>query len=190
MSRPSRLYTGLQVALATFASVALVLFALAEMALAWPVTGWLYLALIVASAIALLRWRSLTAQRAQVVAFVVVSLLIGLLYLVPWTSRKPFLRDLYSIRPGMDEAQVRQIMSGYMEGTGWPARIPGASEDVQHVIDPLSGGAYATAGTATGEMGIQDSLVFRHSNDGRFNADWGVVTFHDGRVVDVSFSPD
>jgi membrane protein implicated in regulation of membrane protease activity len=190
VTRPTRLYTGLQVSLATFATIALVLFALAEVGLGWVVAWWLYLALIAASAVALLRWRPLTAQRAQVTAFVVVSALIGLLYLVPWTSRKPFLRDLYSIEIGMDEAQVRQIMDGYIEGTGWPVRVPGATQDVQQVIDPMGGGTYATAPTAAGEMGIADSIVFRHSTDAHFNSDWGIVKFQDGRVVDVSFSPD
>lgn len=190
MSRPSRLYTGLQVSLATFASIALVLLALAESGLAWPVAWWLYLALIAASAVALLRWRLLRAQRAQTIAFVLVLTLIGLLFLVPWTTRKPFLRDLYSIRVGMDEAQVQQIMDGYIDGTGWPARAPGATQDVQQVIDAMGEGTYATARTAAGDMGVADSIVFRHPTEPHFNSDWGSVRFQDGRVVGVSFSPD
>ena len=166
------------------------LFALAEIGLAWPVAWWLYLVLVAAFAVALLRRRPLAAQRPQVMAFAVVSTLIGVLYLVPWTSRKPFLRDLYSIEVGMDEAQVRQIMAGYIEGTGWPARAPGATQDVQQVIDPMGGGTYATARTAAGDMGVVDSIVFRHSTDAHFNSDWGIVKFQARRVVHVSFSPD
>jgi hypothetical protein len=44
--------------------------------------------------------------------------------------------------------------------------------------------------TAAGEMSLQNSVVFRHSDDGRFNSDWGIVEFQDGRVVGVRFSPD
>lgn len=31
---------------------------------------------------------------------------------------------------------------------------------------------------------------FRHSTDGRFNSDWGIVKMDGGRVTGGSFSPD
>jgi hypothetical protein len=37
---------------------------------------------------------------------------------VNWNSRKPFLRDLYSVRVGMTPSQVEAIMGKYLQGTG------------------------------------------------------------------------
>jgi len=180
----------LQHFLVVASTVALVLFAFAEVLLAWPVAWWLYVLLALALLLGLLRPVPAGQQRARLLVFALLIAITAGLYRVPWTSRKPFLRDLYSIRVGMNEAQVRQIMDGYIEGTGWPARVPGATQDVQRVIDPMGGGTYATARSAAGDMGVVDSIVFRHSTEAHFNSDWGIVKLQDGRVVDVSFSPD
>jgi hypothetical protein len=68
--------------------------------------------------------------------------------------------------------EARGIMAGYKEGTGVPA-VPSA--DGQEAL---------------GEFTIQDALVFRHSDEPAYNADWGIVYFRDGRVTRVEFSPD
>jgi hypothetical protein len=112
------------------------------------------------------------------------------LYFVPWSSRKPFLHDLYSIQPGMTEADVRRVMGRYKEGTGWPAAYGGMPAGTGTLTDLGTGSTHATGTTPAGEMTIQDSLVFRHSTDGAFDADFGIVTFRNSRVVEVSFSPD
>ena len=46
---------------------------------------------------------------------------------IPWTTRKPFLRDLYSLSTGMTVAEVDAVMGGYIRGTGWPSNplVPG-----------------------------------------------------------------
>src|SRR5687767_12941112 len=112
-------------ALVVIATIVLVLFALAEVLLAMPVVWWLYLALLLLFAIGLLRWQPVAARRSRLTVFVAVVGAIATLYFVPWSTRKPFLHDLYSIRPGMTEADVRRIMGRYMEGTGWPAAYGG-----------------------------------------------------------------
>ncbi len=93
--------------------------------------------------------------------------MIAALYLIPWTTRKPFLWALDSVKPGMTLTEVRQAMAGYMEGTGW--RYPGS---------------------VGGEISIQGAVVFRHSDDPQFNADFGIVYLANGRVTHVEFSPD
>jgi hypothetical protein len=89
----------------------------------------------------------------------------------------------------MREDEVRNIMAGYMEGTGWPAVYGGESHGEGIVNDPGSGSSYP-ASEVDGELAIKNSLVFRHSDDGAYNSDWGIVTFEEGRVVSVDFSPD
>ena len=90
---------------------------------------------------------------------------------VDWNSRKPFLRDLYSVKEGMTPAQVEQIMGAYMNGGGRPLDGPDTEVD--------EGGEIVT-GTVT----------YRHTDEGWGDSDWGVVTFEDGRVVEVEFLPD
>ncbi len=41
--------------------------------------------------------------------------------LAEWSSRKPFLRDFYSLRMGMTRGEVDAVMGRYLTGTGWPA---------------------------------------------------------------------
>jgi hypothetical protein len=102
--------------------------------------------------------RPILQHRKRLAALIAVNALIVGLFLIPWTTRKPFLRQLYSIKPGMSVDEVKKIMAGVVEETyDGPGR----------------------------------SLCFRHSiHDWRFNADIGVVTFHEGKVVDVQFLPD
>ncbi|WP_144370167.1 hypothetical protein [Myxococcus stipitatus] len=98
---------------------------------------------------------------------------------VDWDSRKPFLRDRYSVQRGMPLEQVDAIMGHAIAGTGWPE-------------NPLT-----KAGTPIGalaaeprELQLGDSRVYRHTHEGWGNSDWGVVRFREGRVVEVAFLPD
>lgn len=147
--------------------------AAAELVLSWPVPGWLYAGAALLFGLALVRIEPIRRQRLQLAVLAVAVIALALLHWVPWTSRKPFLQDLGRVHPGMTESEVRSVMAEWKVGTGWPAN-PFRS--------PATGGA--------GEMRIPDSLVFRHSDDGEFNSDWGVVEFVDGRVSKVSFSAD
>ena len=90
---------------------------------------------------------------------------------VDWNSRKPFLRDLYSIKEGMTPAQVEQIMGAYMKGGGLPLDSPETEVDERGEVD---------TGTVT----------YRHTDEGWGDSDWGVVTFENGHVVEIEFLPD
>lgn len=136
-----------------------------EVGVGMPVPLWVYLPLGIAAAGGVFPWRACRERPARLAAAVVVALAVAGLYLVPWTTRKPFLKRLDSIQPGMTEADVRRRMRGYMEGASWTTPEGGA-------------------------LGVQGALVFRHFNAPAFNSDWGVVYFLDGRVTRVEFSPD
>jgi hypothetical protein len=169
-----------------FVAITVILAALFEILALVPLPGWFYLLCIIVVAGAGLLLRRTQAKLAVLVS----ALLLGCLHLVPWSSRKPFLRDLANIKPGMSVEEVRSVMARYVEGTGWPTNP--FTED--------GGGVLQEAGTdrefqieanTAGEMEIQNSIVFRHNpDDGRFNSDWGVVEFSHDRVIKVSFLPD
>jgi hypothetical protein len=109
----------------------------------------------------------------------ILGLLIVALFsirLVDWNSRKPFLKDLYRVREGMTVEQVEQIMGHYMGGTGWPAC-------------PL-GLPAGTSGAETEELALPDRLVYRHTDEGWGNSDWGEIRFVEGRVEEIRFLPD
>jgi hypothetical protein len=121
----------------------------------------------------LLLWGAPLRHKLAILAPLVVTLLtIGT---INWNSRKPFLRDLHRIKEGMTAAQVEQIMGDYMTGGGVPSGSPGIR---------LDGRLTELGATATG------TISYRHTNEGWGNSDWGVVTFKDGRVVDVWFDSD
>ncbi len=110
-------------------------------------------------------------------------LILGLLVLVlfsirfvDWNSRKPFLKDFYRVREGMTVEQVEQIMGSYMGGTCCPAHPLGLPDGKQ------------TAETE--ELAVPDRAVYRHTNEGWGNSDWGEITFEKGQVVKIEFLPD
>ncbi len=90
---------------------------------------------------------------------------------IPMTNRgmSSMGHRLALIRPGMEVAEVRRIMTGFTEGSG--------------VANPWSGGEFVSPGY----------LFFR---DPRLAADpssdfaFGVVAFRDGRAVDAYVDPD
>ena len=178
------------------ALIAIAMFALAVIALcgiwmAFPVAWWLYLSVGVAFAAALIRPAPIRGQFARLGALAVIIFVIMGFYFVEWTSRKPFLRDLARVSVGMTEVEVRRIMGRYMEGTGWPAaQFDGYTNAQSNLTDAGSGSQYSTSVSPSGELTINDCLVFRHSRNGRFNSDWGIIRFSGGRVVGTEFSPD
>lgn len=123
-------------------------------------------------------------------AALVASLLI--LYVVPWNSRKPFLRDLEKVEVGMTMADVETIMGRYMKGTEWPAWALSASPTGQPT-EVGSGTTMSTFDSLSRELVRRDStfsMTYRHSTDGAFNSDWGVLKFKEGRVIAKKFLPD
>lgn len=84
------------------------------------------------------------------------------IHLVPWNARKPFWRDLRTIRPGMTVEQVDAIME-------------------QWVIDPFPTNVHNMV-FRDGE----DFILYRPGvRDGRFREDYGLVRFQEGRVRSV-----
>jgi hypothetical protein len=89
---------------------------------------------------------------------------------VDWNSRKPFLRDLFSVRTGMSRADVERVMGPY-------AHVPQVYAD----RPPLPGSS---------TMQSEAPLAYRHTTAGWGDSDVGVVHFSGGRVVSVQFYPD
>jgi hypothetical protein len=84
------------------------------------------------------------------------------IWTVDWNSRKPFVRDLYQIRPGMTMAQVDSIMSRYM-------RSP------------------ATPGTTADNLVVG----YRHTTAAWGNSDVGLISYDaNGYVSTITFLPD
>ena len=130
--------------------------------------------------------------RPSVVKFTLYGVLLlslVILYVVPWSSRKVFLRDLANVHTGMTRPEVEAVMGAYMKGTGWPA-VPEATSSTGQLTDVSSGITLTTRTAPSGELEIQDAITYRHSDDGAFNSDWGVVRFENGRVVGKAFMPD
>ncbi len=182
----------------TFLAVAVLLAiavgSLSELLLAMPVPFWQYAwaGLIVVGSSVLVVALSPTRRRIELTSAGCLSVMVvvAILHLVPWSSRKPFLQDLERVQPGMARAEVEQIMAGYMRGTGWP-EVPFADGAGPRTLTSVSTGAtYQTKTDPNGQLAIKDSIVFRHSNDGRLNSDWGVVTFRNGKVIAKQFMPD
>jgi hypothetical protein len=134
----------------------------------------------------LLLWK---ASWPKYVCYALMILSLGVLYFVPWNSRKPFLRDFEKIRIGMTLSEVEMIMGDYIKGTGWQAlRSTETSMATPTVLS--SDITMKTSDNPSGELEIQDTIVYRHSNEGAYNSDWGVVKFEDGKVVGKTFLPD
>lgn len=139
-----------------------------ELALLFPLWRWVYaLAMAVVVACAAIDRAAATqpgpAQRRVVGFWWLLGIALLILHLAPWSSRKPFLQSLRTIRVGMTLPEVEAIMAGYGRGSGWRG---------------LEGPLFA------------DAVVFRHSDEARFNSDWGIVRFGGDKVVAVEFLPD
>ena len=106
--------------------------------------------------------------RRQVLILALFAVAVFSIHLINWNSRKPFLKDLYRVEQGMTEAQVEQIMGKYIMGTGWPASPVSEMTKPEELVPP-------------------NSVVYRHTNEGWGDSDWGVVTFEDNRVAQVDF---
>lgn len=90
--------------------------------------------------------------------------LVALTYFAPGAFAE-FRRDLYRIRPGMSEAEVRTIMGKHTEGDGRPG-----------VFRAFTGGSHSRLITE------EEAIIFRASPQ---EHDLGIVSFKGGRVTYV-----
>lgn len=108
-------------------------------------------------------------RRANTRARVVLTTLFFVpLAPIPITGQERFVRDLFRIEPGMSASQVEAQMEGYIRGSGWKG------------VQPLG----------PGEVRVPGCEIYRHSNEGSHDSDWGVVCMEGGKVVRVEFWPD
>jgi len=177
----------LRISLFTFAAMGLAPIAFYEVGLAYPVSWWLYLATGTAFALALWPFAPGRFQRVRIFTLLAISVAIAALYFVPWTSRKPFLRNLAKVDVGMTEARVHHIMRGYLVGTGLPVCPFDGPTKITTLSIVGSSSQYSTATSPDGQMTLRETIVFRHS---AYSSDWGIVSLSDGRVSKVEFSPD
>jgi hypothetical protein len=95
--------------------ILLVFCALIEMLIGGPITASIYLPLAIIYSGAIGFERPILQHRKRLAALVAANAVVLALFLVPWTTRKPFLRDLYSIKPGMSVAEARKIMARWVD---------------------------------------------------------------------------
>jgi hypothetical protein len=168
------------------ASLGLAACALAEVVPSWQVPWWLYLVLGLALAAAVLRrvpWRE---QLGGICLLASAVAIMATLYFVPWSTRKPFVRRLDTVRVGASENDVRRIMKGYRVVTTVPGRRMANGGEPTCDVTHVDGGVVSSDTLEPGHA----RLLFRHSCDGAFDADFGVVELSAGKVVDVRFEPD
>ncbi len=100
-------------------------------------------------------------------------------------TRGYFLSQLGKVQPGMSRKQVEKIMSAYVKGTNWPhspatsMKVVG-SRRVDYELDP----------TKKDQLTLKDCDVFRHSDEGKYDSDWGIVCYKDEEVAWTDFAPD
>ncbi len=97
---------------------------LIEVILATPIDGRIYLA--IAGGWLLLSWASLRFRRpsrGQRAAALILLAALAVLYWIPWSSRKPFLRSFSRIHAGMTAAEVDSVMEGYVRGSNLPKSL-------------------------------------------------------------------
>jgi hypothetical protein len=181
------------------ATLGLAAFAFAELFLCWPVAWWLYAALFPCFTLGLLRPVAWRAQLGALALLGLACLSMILLYVAPWSTRKSFVRSLHSIPLGAPERDARYAMRRYrvlthVHGPPAPplAAPPPRQAAAPHPTPPLCDVSPGDGGTfASDEIPIGHArLIYRHSCDGAFNADFGVVDIANGKVTDVQFQPD
>ncbi len=85
---------------------------------------------------------------------------IAIAALLTASSRGQFFRDLHRIQPGMTVVEADAAMAGYIQDT---------------------------ADAPDGQMKTAGAREYRHSEDGAYSADCGIVRFENDRVESVTF---
>jgi hypothetical protein len=158
------------------AGVAVVIAAFVDVCCAWVVpvvwiTPLVYELYTACGSVVLLLFVFNKPEVRRMLLLVTFIVAMVVLYKIPWSTRKPFLMALDRVRIGMTAEEVDGVMGGYIRGSGWPAVGRFGSDE-------------------NGELVVKGSIIYRHSDYGMFNSDWGLVEFNDGKVTGVEFLPD
>ena len=151
--------------------------AMIEFVFDYPVAGWIYVLIAVLQLPSWLFEKMEHRPFERLTEASIIFLIVGVLYFLPLSSRKPFIRDLRQVSMGMTEAEVRAVMSNYQLEWGAPGMRSSLVADQHQRFDEEG-------------LILQESLIFRHSETARDNADLGIVTFAEGQVMEVRFSGD
>jgi len=101
-----------------------------------------------------------------------------------YDSRNTFLADLYRLKIGDSKDKVDEIMGKYLKGTNWPTSgkqitIPGTKRE-KFEIDT----------SKTDQLTLKNCEVFRHSNEGKYDSDWGIICYKNNIVEYLDFAHD
>lgn len=157
----------------------LVLLALIALYIAHPDIPLMYIVCAGVFSTPLITLVILRHMKTALILYTVSLCAIIMLWKIPFSSRPQFLRDLGRIKKGMTVAEVGEIMQEYMKS-------------VRQKWERSTGKGYTLQETTNEhkELEYEGELLFRHSEAAAFNSDLGIVTFKNGRVVDVKFYPD
>ncbi|MBN8551036.1 MAG: hypothetical protein J0M12_17115 [Deltaproteobacteria bacterium] len=100
-------------------------------------------------------------------------------------SRDDFLTVLGKVSPGMPKVEVDRLFKKYMKGTNWPYASGPSAE-----LIGTRRGTFEVDTSKKDQLTLKNCDVYRHSNDGKYDSDWGIVCFKDGKVDWVDFAPD
>jgi len=100
-------------------------------------------------------------------------------------SRDDFLKLLSKVTPGMTKEEVGKLFHTYKKGTNWPYS-PSPSMD----IIGSQKGTYDLDTSKKDQMTLKGCDVYRHSDDPKYDSDWGIICFKDNKVNWVDFAPD
>ncbi|MFC1763822.1 hypothetical protein ACFL6U_17325 [Planctomycetota bacterium] len=100
-----------------------------------------------------------------------------------------FLRDLSKVKKGMSFQEVQDIMADYPGGIGWRFAADPCQLNFRYVGDDSR---YTTSISSLAKDKINDCAVYIPDQNWPASgcADSGAVQLKEGRVIDVSFSPD
>jgi hypothetical protein len=116
--------------------------------------------------------------------FIVLMIQFAFLSTAYADSRDDFLAVLSKVTAGMSKPEVDKLFQHYMKGTNWPVGGSPAT---------LLGTRRVTFEVDTSkkdQLTLKDCDVYRHSDDGKYDSDWGIICFKEGKVNWVDFAPD
>lgn len=101
-----------------------------------------------------------------------------------YDTRHAFLADLSKLKVGYTKEQVEKIMGKYLRGTNWPA----SGKDI--TIPDTKRKKFEVDTSKTDQLTLKNCDVYRHSNEGKYDSDWGIVCYQNDLVEYIDFAAD